>query len=156
MVLMEAKILLLVLRVVTLYPSLALKMEKYSLSETFVPTYKSTRYYNPQEQRRHLSRYENLKSHGLNICRNYEHIIMQFLNVLYRKRRAPIVYCTCTCLLHLLMRRRGEWARFATSSLTFPISSFHENLFQFPQKTIPPPSETDAVASLSHLLLLDT
>jgi hypothetical protein len=39
------------------------KMEAVCASETLVPTYESTRRYNPEDQHQYLHRRENLKSH---------------------------------------------------------------------------------------------
>jgi hypothetical protein len=85
--------------------------------------------------------------------------MIQFLDAVYYTQENELHGASSTCTSPPQPPPpppRGEWAEFATSSLTFPISSLHENLFQLPQKTILPPSEIEAVASLSHLLLLDT
>jgi hypothetical protein len=47
-------------------PTSALKVEKVCFSETMVSTYESIWRHNPEAQRRHLHRRENLKSHDCN------------------------------------------------------------------------------------------
>jgi hypothetical protein len=60
-------------RTYILLPTSGPKMEAVCSSETLVSTYKSTRYYNPEDQQRHTHCRENRKSHS---CITFSNLLL--------------------------------------------------------------------------------